>query len=210
MTANKTKKEDNSLVKSTLDWIADVGINGMGLLPCAEDVAADYLSKAASVEDAINSLIAWRTVHAAGTGFITGIGGVATLPVTIPVGLASSYALGASTTATVAYLRGYDIHSEKVRTMILLSLIGEAGEEVLKTTGIVIGNNLCKNVIKQIPGKTLKEINKKVGFRLVTKAGEKGAVNLTKMVPLVGGFVGASFDGMFVKSCGETAKTLFT
>ncbi len=93
--------------------------------------------------------------------------------------------------------------------MILLSLLGEAGEEVLKTAGITVGNKLCKNFIKQIPGRTVREINKKVGFRLVTKAGEKGVVNLSKMIPLVGGVVGGTFDGMFVQGCGKSAKKLF-
>ncbi|MFN9650589.1 MAG: hypothetical protein ACK58Z_19410, partial [Pseudanabaena sp.] len=62
---------------------------------------------------------------------------IAAMPVTIPAGLLASYALGANTAAAVAYLRGYDIHSEHVRTMVLLCLIGEAGEEILKNAGIV-------------------------------------------------------------------------
>ncbi len=201
--------DKSNLIKATLEWIADAGINGLGVLPSAEQVAPDHLSKAANVEDAINSVIAWRTTYAAGTGFITGLGGIAAMPITIPAGLAASYALGANTAAAVAYLRGYDIHSEQVRTMVLLCLIGEAGEEILKTAGITISTKVFQNLIKQIPGKVLIEINKKIGFRLITKAGEKGVVNLMKMVPLVGGVVGGTFDGLFVNSCGKTAKTLF-
>ena len=200
---------NNNPIKVTLEWIADAGINGLGVLPPAEDVAADHLSKAASIEDAINSVIAWRTTYAAGTGFITGLGGIAAMPITIPVGLAASYALGANTAAAIAHLRGYDIRSEQVRTMVLLCLIGEAGEEILKTAGITISTKVCQNLIKQIPGKVLIEINKKIGFRLITKAGEKGVINIMKMLPLVGGVVGGTFDGIFVNSCGKTAKTLF-
>jgi hypothetical protein len=123
--------------------------------------------------------------------------------------LAASYALGANTAATVAYLRGYDIHSEQVRTMILLCLLGEAGQEILKTAGIAIGTKVFQNLIQKIPGKVLIEVNKKIGFRLITKAGEKGVVNLMKLVPLVGGVVGATFDGLFVDSCGQAAKAFF-
>jgi hypothetical protein len=201
--------DDNNPIKATLEWIADAGINGLGVLPSAEQVAADRLSKAASIEDAINSVIAWRTTYAAGTGFITGLGGIAAMPITIPVGLAASYALGANTAAAIAHLRGYDIYSEQVRTMVLLCLIGEAGEEILKTAGITIGTKVCQNLIKQIPGKVLIEINKKIGFRLITKAGEKGVINIMKMLPLVGGVVGGTFDGIFVNSCGKTAKKVF-
>ncbi|HEY9699086.1 MAG TPA: EcsC family protein [Trichocoleus sp.] len=209
MASARANDDNSNLVKATLEWIADAGINGLGVLPSAEQVAADHLSKASSVEAAIDSVIGWRTTYAVGTGFVTGLGGIAAMPITIPAGLAASYALGANTAAAVAYLRGYDIQSEQVRTMVLLCLIGEAGEEILKTAGITIGTKLFQNLIKQIPGKVLIEINKQIGFRLITKAGEKGVVNLMKMVPLVGGVVGGTFDGMFVNSCGKTAKTIF-
>ncbi|QSJ17677.1 EcsC family protein [Nostoc sp. UHCC 0702] len=209
MVSANTGDDNNNPIKATLEWIADAGINGLGILPSAEQVAADHLSKAASIEDAINSVIAWRTTYAAGTGFLTGLGGIAAMPITIPVGLAASYALGANTAAAIAHLRGYDIYSEQVRTMVLLCLIGEAGEEILKTAGITIGTKVCQNLIKQIPGKVLIEINKKVGFRLITKAGEKGVINIMKMLPLVGGVVGGTFDGIFVNSCGKTAKKVF-
>lgn len=205
------KANDNSgnLIEATLKWIANAGINGLGVLPSAEKVATDCLAKADTIEDAIDSLIVWRTAHAAGTGFVTGLGGIAAMPITIPAGLAASYALGANTAAAIAYLRGYDLQSEQVRTLILWCLIGEAGEEILKTAGIAAGTKLCQSLIKQIPGKVLIEINKKVGFRLITKAGEKGVVNLMKMVPLVGGVVGGTFDSLFVNSCGKTAKNVF-
>ncbi len=209
MVSSSAGDDSSNLIRSTLVWIADAGINGLGVLPSAEQVATDYLKEEASVEDAINSVIAWRTTYAAGTGFITGLGGIVAMPITIPAGLAASYALGANTAAAVAHLRGYDIHSEQVRTMVLLCLIGEAGEEILKTAGITISTKVCQNLIKQIPGRVLIEINKKIGFRLITKAGEKGVVNLMKMVPLVGGVVGGTFDGIFVNSCGKTAKTVF-
>ena len=55
-----------------------------------------------------------------------------------------------------------------------------------------------------------RSINKKIGFRLITKAGEKGVINLMKLVPLVGGIVGGTFDGMFVNTCGKTAKKIFS
>ena len=72
-----------------------------------------------------------------------------------------------------------------------------------------LATKYAKNIIKQVPGKVLIEINKKVGFRLVTKAGEKGVVNLMKFVPLVGGVVGGTIDALFVKNCGETARKTF-
>jgi len=86
----------------------------------------------------------------------------------IPMSMAASYALGANTAAAIAQLRGYDIHSDQVRTMILLCLIGEAAEAILRNAGIHIGNKVFKNLLSQIPGKALLEINKKIGFKLIT------------------------------------------
>lgn len=206
---NHPSQPDDSFIDKLLNWIIDVGINGFGFLPPATKVAEDHLRSCKTPEEAVDSVIAGRTALAAGTGFLTGLGGIATLPVTIPASLASSYALGANTAAAIAIIRGYDINSDQVRTFILLSLIGEAGLEVLRAVGVNAGSKIAKNLIGQIPGKVLIEINKKVGFRLVTKAGEKGVVNLMKLVPLVGGIVGAGFDSAFVNQCGKTAKQLF-
>lgn len=42
---------------------------------------------------------------------------------------------------------------------------------------------LVTSMIKKIPGTVLIKINQKVGWRLLTKFGEKGTVNLVKLVP---------------------------
>jgi uncharacterized protein (DUF697 family) len=199
----------NDPISKIVDWIINVGIKGFGFLPSARNVAEHHRNACKTTEEAIDSVIAWRTAYATGTGFMTGLGGIATLPIAIPASLASSYALGANTAAAIAILRGYDENSDQVRTFVLLSLIGEGAIEVLRVAGVKISNKVTQNIIQQIPGKILIEINKKVGFRLVTKAGEKGVVNLMKLVPLIGGVVGAGFDSTFVNSCGKNAKKLF-
>ncbi len=207
---NETTDDESGMIQATLDWIIEAGISGgFGVFPSAEKVAADHLNGTNSVEDAVNSVIAWSTAYSAGTGFVTGLGGIATLPITLPVGMAASYAVGANAAAAIAYIRGYDLRSEQVKTFILLSLLGNGATEVLSKAGVQVGTKVAQNLIKQIPGKVLIEINKKVGFRLVTKAGEKGIVNLMKFVPVLGGVIGGAFDGMSVNACGQAAKTFF-
>lgn len=103
---------DNSLVTKILDWIIDVGVNGLGFLPSAKEVAEHYRRTCSTEEEAVDSVIKWKTAYAAGTGFVTGLGGITALPVAIPASLAASYALGANTSATIAILRGYDLNSE--------------------------------------------------------------------------------------------------
>ena len=65
------------------------------------------------------------------------------------------------------------------------------------------------SAIKRVPGRALIEINKQVGFRLLTKAGTKGVLNLTKLVPLVGGLIGGSFDAATTYTVGHCAASTF-
>jgi EcsC protein family len=204
------ENKDNAAIQKTLNWIMEAGINGLGALPSAEAVAEDHLSKSANAEAAINSVIRWRTGYATGTGFLTGLGGIATAPITIPASLAASYTLGANLVASIACLRGYDIHADQVRTAILLCLVGEVGESALKFTGIAVGQKFSKHfIMHKISGPALKAINHRVGFALFSKAGQKGAINLSRFVPIAGGIIGGAFDGVFVHSCGKFAKAMF-
>jgi len=208
--ASPADRPEDSAITQTLNWIVKAGVDGLGILPSAEMVARDHMKATGDTEKAINSIIAWRTTQGAATGFVSGVGGIAALPVAIPASLIASYALAANTAAAIAFLRGYDISSDQVRTFVVLCLIGESGEEILKAAGIAIGTKLSKALIEKIPGTVFIQINKQVGFRLITKAGSKGVINMTKMIPLVGGAVGAGFDGAFVNGAGTFAKKTFT
>ena len=50
-----------------------------------------------------------------------------------------------------------------------------------------------KLLLKKIPGKALVAINQRIGYRLITKFGEKGIINLGKAIPLIGGVVGGKY-----------------
>ena len=199
---------DESAIAKLLNWIVDVGINGFGFLPSAQVVAEKYLAKCHSSEAAIDAVINRRCFQAVGTGFVSGVGGMAVLPLALPASLASSYALAANSIAAVAYLRGYDINSGRVRSMILLCLLGRSATRVLKTAGLQVTKKLTQKAVNAIPSKVLVEVNRRVGFRLVAKAGEKGMGNFVKLLPIAGGVIGAGVDGHFVRKAGLTAKEL--
>ena len=83
------------------------------------------------------------------------------------------------------------------------------GLKITFDTLINIGEKITVNAIKKIPGAVLTKINQKVGFRLITKFGEKGAVNLVKLVPLVGGVVGGGIDVAGTKAIAKVANQMF-
>ena len=111
--------------------------------------------------------------------------------------------------AAIAYMGGHDLKNDKVRTFVYLCLVENSAREIIKDLGIVFGTKLTTQAIKQIPGRTIIAINQKVGFRLLTKFGEKGVVNLGKVVPLAGGIVGAIVDSVPTKIIGNVARDTF-
>ena len=193
-----------------VQWILDQALDGIGPLPSASDLAHDYKGQPyANDAERVQALIRWAVAKNAGTGFVTGLGGVLTLPVTIPGSLAASLAIQAPMVAAIAEIYRHDFKDDRVRTAILLCTIGTAMEDVAKQAGVTLGGKAAMEVLKKVPGKVLIDINKRVGFRLLTKFGERGVLNLAKLVPLVGGAVGGTFDGATCYLVGQAADRAF-
>lgn len=111
--------------------------------------------------------------------------------------------------ATIAYIRGYDLKDDEVKTMVYMCLTGQSIADAAKSFGINLAVTAGKAQVKKIPGSVLVKINQKVGFRLVTKFGEKGMINLGKAVPAIGGFIGATFDIATTKTIAKIADKNF-
>ena len=131
------------------------------------------------------------------------------MPVAVPANVASVLYVQLRMIAAIAYIRGYDIRSDQVKTLAYVCLCGNAGKDILKNVGVQLGKKLTTNAIKKISGTTLTKINQKVGFRLVTKFGQKGVVNLGKAVPLVGGVIGGGVDVAATKVIARVARETF-
>lgn len=200
---------DSSKVMKMVQSVINVGLNGAGGLSSAQELADEYRANYSTVDEAIEALIKWESRKSFGTGFVTGLGGLITLPVAIPSALFASWTVQARLVGAVAELKGLSSRDARVQTMVLLIMLGDGMKEALKQAGVEVSKRVSLQVIKQVPGHALREINKQVGFRLVTKAGEKGVVNLTKVVPLLGGLVGGGIDAYATRKVGKMAhKTL--
>lgn len=199
----------NDAAQALVTRVLDMGIDGVGFMTGASQIADEHRRSCADAEQAIDRLIASHARIVAASGFATGLGGFVTLPITVPTDLAVLYAYSARCAAGVAHLRGYDVHTDEVRSMVLLSLLGSAGAAVLSEMGVQIAQKSAMAALKKLPGRVLIEINKKVGFRLLTKFGEKGVVNLVKFVPLAGAPVGAAINVTTMRSVGSYAKRNF-
>jgi len=171
-----------------------VGIGGAGPMKGAFEVADECRKKTDDEDAAVRRLVRLHKAEAATAGFVTSLGGLITLPVSIPVSIGVSYIIQTRLVASIAHLRGHDLDDEDVRLAIVVCLLGNAGVEVVKHASVDAGTRVATNALKRLPGTALTKINQRVGFRLVTKFGERGVVNLVKVVPIVGGVVGSTVD----------------
>lgn len=174
-----------------------------------DDLVEDYIKKNPSVEEAAKSLINNSTVKCGTSGFLTGFGGFATMIATLPANITSVMYVQLRMCCAIAKMAGYDIHSDQVQTLIYACLTGSAMSDILKQAGIKFGQKFGVAMVKKIPGKTITAINQKVGFRFVTKFGEKGIVNLGKVVPVLGAFIGGGIDVASTRIIGYNACKVF-
>lgn len=197
-------------VLAGIDWAYDKALNGIPGVDSVDDLVAHYLQENGDPEKAIDNLINWQIGKASTAGFVSGLGGIVTLPVAIPLNLASVLFIQLRMIATIAAIRGYNVRSDQVRVLCTACLVGSAATDALKDVGIQVGAKLTQAMITQISGSVLVRINQAVGFRLVTKAGTTGLINLSKLVPFLGGVVGGAIDGLTTNAIGFAAKKLFT
>lgn len=93
--------------------------------------------------------------------------------------------------------------------MIYACLAGVTVSELLKKSGVKLGEKIATNLISKIPGSFLTKINQKVGFRFITRFGEKGIVNIVKLVPGVGALINGGLDFAETKLIGARAYKWF-
>lgn len=194
---------------STLDWAYTTTLNGIPGQSNLDEFVEDYLGKY-DEDTAIEKLIQFQTTKAATSGFVAGLGGIITMPVTIPANITTVILFQMSMIAAIAKIRGYDVRSDQVQTFVYSTLAGVSISEIAKNAGINLGNKLALSLLKKLPGEVLKKINQAVGFRLATKFGSTGVINLGKMVPLVGAIIGGTFDTATTLMIADFAKKTFT
>lgn len=197
-------------LNTALEFLYDKAVHGVTGMDTAEELALPYMTSGKTKEQQADALIRWQNAKCGASGFITGLGGVITLPVAIPANLVSVMYVQIRMIAAIAHIYGHDIKSDKVKTLIFLCLTGQAAMDILKDTGVQIGNKIALKLLKELPAKTLTEINKKVGFKLLTKFGNKGVINISKTIPLVGGIVGGTFDAISTNTIGNASKKVFS
>ncbi len=192
-------------------YLLEKGLGGFPPLSSAANLADEYLIDRDfdSNDERVAALMKWEMAKNFSTGFITGLGGFVTLPVGVPSALVASWLIQARMAGAIARIYGHDLVEARVRTLILLCLAGDVAKAAMSDLGLDLGSRLPQSALKQVPGRALVEINKRIGMQLLAKAGQRGLAQFPKAIPVVGGMVGGAFDAVVCRMVGRTAKRVF-
>lgn len=209
-TPEHTTDEPSALERRAADLVQRllaVGIDGLGPFDSAAEVARAALAHHPSPESALHAVVRKHQKLVAGNGFVTGLGGLATMAVALPANVFVFHVLAVRTVAAVAELRGYDTTSPQTRSAILLTLVGADATEILKSAGLPTGGRIANVVTARVPRPVLMLVNKGVGFRLIARFGTSGLLRLpTRALPVVGGAVGAGVDTLMFRRIAKAAE----
>lgn len=203
------KKLNHGIIMKMLDWAYSKSLSGMGGIDSAIELGENYLKEKGTLEQQVDSLIKWQTTKAGFSGFVTGFGGMAALPITLPANIASVIYIQIRMISAIAYMGGHNLSEEKIKTFVYLCMVGNGAKEMLKNIGIKAGEKLMTHLIADLSAKTMTHMNQKVGYKLLSKFSEKSIANMGKIVPVVGGLIGGGLDIISTKAIGAIAKKMF-
>ena len=172
-------------------------IHGIGPLPAAA-VAADNQLKEhrGDVDAAIHGVIENHVRYAGAQGFLTNLGGLATMAFTVPTNLSGLALVECRMIAAIAHLRGYDLSDPRVKNAVLVCLLGEETVRGLVEAQKLPAPPMALATAPAHDPWLDKVISAEVASDLVAKvAGKKVAGTVARRIPLVGGLVGMGTDG---------------
>lgn len=197
-------------ITKVMDMLLDIGLDGRGPIKSAAQVASAAKKEKGSREEAIHAVARGTMYRGAFGGFVTGIGGFVTMPIALPANVLEFYVQATRMVGAIASLRGYDIQDPRIRTAVLLTLVGSKSEDVLKKAGMATGGGRVTSLaLRNMPPAALMVVNKAVGFNLMRGVGTKVLGRLGRGVPVAGGFFGAGVDGYMMKKIADQAMAEF-
>lgn len=201
---------DDGAINKVVGMLLDVGLDGRGPIDSATQIAESALREKGSAEEAVRAIARGTMLRGGVGGFVTGLGGFVTMPIALPANVLEFYVQATRMVGAIATLRGYDVADERIRTAVLLTLVGSRSDEVLKKAGMATGGGRVTSMaLRGLPPAALMVINKAVGFNLMRGVGTRVLGKLGRGVPIAGGFVGAGIDTYMMKKIADHAMREF-
>jgi hypothetical protein len=185
----------------------DRAVDGFGPLVGAAEAADKRLAEHdGDVDKAIRSLIDTHVRFAGAEGFLTNIGGLVTMAVTLPLNVSGLALLQCHLVAGIAHLRGYDLTDPRVRNAVIACMLGEdtvkklVKKKKLPSTPMAIATAPADD--PELDTRLAAEVT---GELMARVAGKRTIAVIGRRVPVIGGGVGAVTDGYATYQIGRYA-----
>lgn len=193
-------------IMNLLDFIYASCLNHGKRVDSAFQLAHDYQDNYSDSEQAISSLIHHESLKASASGLVTGLGGFITLPLALPANIAGLLYLQIRLIMAIAILRGYDVHDERVKTLIYFHLCGNQTRKQLDIEEVGINLSLLDNQLTQLTKGVIIKMSQQIALKLSCQLGRKGLITITRIVPVVGGIINGGIDYASTYSIGKYAQ----
>jgi hypothetical protein len=182
-------------------------VEGVGPLPSAASAADEQLrEQRGDVERAIHEVIENHVRYAGAQGFVTNLGGMVTMAVTVPANITGLALIECRMVAGIAHLRGYDLDDPRVRNAILVCMLGEGSVKDLVRGGYLPAPPMALATAPVHDPAVDQSVTTYVARDLISRiAGKRLATTVGRRVPVVGGVVGATADGYATWKIGRYA-----
>jgi hypothetical protein len=179
-------------------------LDGLPLLGTPEETAGPWRKGPGARRQRAEKMIRPHVALAGTTGFVTGLGGWLTMPITVPADLAGVALLQLHLAASCAALAGRDLRTkatqDEVIECLLMTDVGENTEEVEAAERV--GVKLAERGLRFFIGQAVTWSAKRAGQQLVARRFARG-------VPLVGGAIGAVSDAYITRVVAQHALDTF-
>jgi len=175
------------------------GVNGLPVLGNPSALAEQLEGE--NHDDTARAVIRLNTVLCGGTGFVCGVPGYASMPVTIPTNIGGVLLLQLHMTATLATVFGHDVRDDETQKTCIRCVLNNS-ESVSTSPG-----SPAWPAIKRIGVKMAER-----GFRFAVEQAVHivRASHRTRGLPLIGGVVGGLSDGYATQKVGQAAQHAFS
>jgi hypothetical protein len=197
-TAHEDADDDAS---GRLEGVLQAAIDHVRVLVEADVQRIRSRNPALTRDELARAVVKRGTRRVGAASFATGFGGAPTLALNIT----SVLTLQAQLVLGVA--AAYDeLDSPDLRQDLILILAGNSAVAAMRTLGVAAANDVGKRwVQKNVTRETMKQVNKMVSRKIITKAGEKSLTSFMKLVPVAGAVVGYTVDRTYARALGESA-----
>ena len=185
----------------------DRAVDGLGPLRGAAEAAdARLLKYQGNRKKAIRDVVDSHITLAGAQGFLTNLGGLVAMAVTVPANVSGLALVQAHMVGGIAHLHGYDLQDPRVRNAVLACMLGGDRVKVLikakklPTSPMAIAtaptydSSLDEKIATEVAGELLARV-----------AGKRTVATLGRKIPIVGGGFGLVTDGYATYQVGEYA-----